>query len=690
MKTFRKAIAAFVAVILCSAVSCNGQRKTDNTYKLQRAYEALLKDHDEDQALSLVEDQLKATPEAAEAYLLRAHIFRLQKKYGSALSDINYAIKVNKPRKSEVAMSTLHWWKGSIYSDMNHLESAAESYRTAVALARKDDRESLQQISFEYAQCLYQLGRLEDADMVYEEMLRMDEADQAARVGLARNMIKRGRYGDAVEPLLKASSYDRDYSAPYNFLSQAYDNLGETDKAIDYMLSFYDKDDDVDVEYCIPVLVKHSNYAEAMIKEHRKVSDDKIDWDMLMISLYEEIGKSEQAIMLYDRFEEDYGQDAFIYYSRAELYEGLGLYDKAIEQYTRALEKDPDYRLDVNMSLAYVYREEAKYDLAREMSAKVIDEMPSSAYGYYTLGWCWELDGDDEKAMEYYDMGIDIDKSYPHIFLMRGELLDKQGKHELAAADFETILQLDTVVSSNSCRMYALHFLGRDGESVEWMEKMIEADPHDAGNYYDKACLLSRMGRGEESVAALAKSFDLGYSHLAHVEHDDDLDFIRDREDYRSLMEKSRAILAERVNTLGDTARPVADPVVSEIGISRRAGGTFEVPCSVNGLSLNMLFDTGASDVTISSVEANFMLKNGHLGKDDVKGKRYYQIANGDIAEGTVIVLREVKVGDAVLRNVEASVVKSQKAPLLLGQSVMERFGTITIDNINSKLIIKQ
>ena len=48
-----------------------------------------------------------------------------------------------------------------------------------------------------------------------------------------------------------------------------------------------------------------------------------------------------------------------------------------------------------------------------------------------------------------------------------------------------------------------------------------------------------------------------------------------------------------------------------------------------------------------------------------------------------------MKVGDAVLRNVDASVVKSQKAPLLLGQSAMERFGTITIDNINGKLVIK-
>ena len=141
---------------------------------------------------------------------------------------------------------------------------------------------------------------------------------------------------------------------------------------------------------------------------------------------------------------------------------------------------------------------------------------------------------------------------------------------------------------------------------------------------------------------------------------------------------------------LNDLAAVVErEVVVTEIAMTRKPGGTFEIPCDINGLPLQMIFDTGASDVTISSVEANFMLKNGYLSEKDVKGKRYYQIANGQLSEGTIVTLREVKIGDAVLRNVDASVVNSQKAPLLLGQSVMERFGTITIDNINNKLFIK-
>jgi len=46
-----------------------------------------------------------------------------------------------------------------------------------------------------------------------------------------------------------------------------------------------------------------------------------------------------------------------------------------------------------------------------------------------------------------------------------------------------------------------------------------------------------------------------------------------------------------------------------------------------------------------------------------------------------------VTFGEHSLKNVRASVVRNQKAPLLLGQSVLGRLGKIEIDN--SKNVIK-
>ena len=82
----------------------------------------------------------------------------------------------------------------------------------------------------------------------------------------------------------------------------------------------------------------------------------------------------------------------------------------------------------------------------------------------------------------------------------------------------------------------------------------------------------------------------------------------------------------------------------------RKPGGTYEIPCEVNGLSLSFVFDTGASDVTLSAVEAIIMYRHGYLLDIDKTGTQQYIIANGDIVEGTTIKIRELKIGDIVLK----------------------------------------
>ena len=82
-----------------------------------------------------------------------------------------------------------------------------------------------------------------------------------------------------------------------------------------------------------------------------------------------------------------------------------------------------------------------------------------------------------------------------------------------------------------------------------------------------------------------------------------------------------------------ESADSLDSGTITEVAFKRHQGGTFEIPCEVNGLPLQMLFDTGASSVTLSSVEANFMLKNDYLSTKDLGGKEYYRIADGGLTE---------------------------------------------------------
>lgn len=64
-------------------------------------------------------------------------------------------------------------------------------------------------------------------------------------------------------------------------------------------------------------------------------------------------------------------------------------------------------------------------------------------YEYYVIGWCYELQGDNDKALEYFNQGIDLDKTYSYLYVSRGDLLMELGRWEEAQLDYEKVLEID-------------------------------------------------------------------------------------------------------------------------------------------------------------------------------------------------------------------------------------------------------
>lgn len=117
------------------------------------------------------------------------------------------------------------------------------------------------------------------------------------------------------------------------------------------------------------------------------------------------------------------------------------------------------------------------------------------------------------------------------------------------------------------------------------------------------------------------------------------------------------------------------------------SGGVFTIPCVVNGVKMNFVFDTGASNVCLSLTEALFMYKNGILTDADIIGKTHSQIADGSIVENTEVILHSIDVGGILITDVKALVSSNLDAPLLLGQSVIKKLGAFEIKG--DSLIIK-
>lgn len=140
----------------------------------------------------------------------------------------------------------------------------------------------------------------------------------------------------------------------------------------------------------------------------------------------------------------------------------------------------------------------------------------------------------------------------------------------------------------------------------------------------------------------------------------------------------------EKKDRLNAQRKELSPPSVSKgkprVVKMRKQGGVYYMPARINGQELEFIFDTGASEVLISQIEATLLWKQGRLAEEDIIGQVQSQIADGSIIVNTAIILRTVEVAGVILHNIEATVADNIQAPLLLGQSVMSKFGAFTMD----------
>lgn len=117
-----------------------------------------------------------------------------------------------------------------------------------------------------------------------------------------------------------------------------------------------------------------------------------------------------------------------------------------------------------------------------------------------------------------------------------------------------------------------------------------------------------------------------------------------------------------------------------------KENGVYKVPCKVNGVKMNFIFDSGAAMVSISESMADYLYDNGYITLDDIIGFGSAQVADGRIVENVRIILRDIEIAGMHLHNVEGVVILGLDGSLLLGQSAIQALGRVTIDG--NKLII--
>ncbi|MDR1346049.1 MAG: tetratricopeptide repeat protein [Bacteroidales bacterium] len=202
----------------------------------------------------------------------------------------------------------------------------------------------------------------------------------------------------------------------------------------------------------------------------------------------------------YDKAIEDYNKaielnpdDANAYNNRGNAYALKCDYDKAIEDYNKSIELEPGLA-EVYNNRGNIYAEKGDYDHAIEDYNKTITLNPDIADAHNNRGTAYGKKGDYDKAIEDYNKAIKLKPDYAGAYNNRGSAYNDKGDYDKAIEDCNKAIALnsdDAKVYNN--RGNAYNNKGDYDKAIEDYNKAIALKP-DYARAYDNLIRLCQNG----------------------------------------------------------------------------------------------------------------------------------------------------------------------------------------------------
>ena len=663
----KRVFVSLVAALIACTVTWAKEVQQPQSYNYQRGVE-LIQTGKADEGIDYLKKELANDPKNGYAYAWMASAYAYKDERGTALHIAQEALK-HLPKADKYFIAWTHCLIGQVYLLMQDTVQALESYSKAVKTEPRNEE------WYEYRGHLYRDLKLWDkSDADFKQYIALTPGLIRGVNMYARNLYLQGRYEEALTQYQLANRM-AERAFAYRAMAEIEVKLGRYEEAVSHLMKSLQMEQNEDI---VAQLVEDCTdeewleMLEAQFHAQTLANPNELNWYVYLLHA-QRASKNYEAAIRTCRKIQTINADVYFDDLMADLYYAMGDFAHALQFQNKAIATDST-DIGFRFSRAFTYCEMDSVARMYEDMALLIAQHPDDARLYLTRGYFHFIHGRYQEAIEDYTTGLAFAPDSWFERYQRGRCYEALGNTQKADKDYRYIL---THASTPEAVLFAKASTGMREEAMSMADSLLQADP--TRYRYNVACVYALLGENDRALALLEEDMQHGYVLYGNLRKDPDLQSLSEQIEtliatYQPRTQERILAFSEAVGDRLQTERVVEIPFTTVNGVTK-------VDCSINGLALNFIFDTGASIVTISQTEANFMFKNGYLSQRDIVGSQTYRTADGSVSVGTTVVLNHINFGGLELTGVRASVVGNQKAPLLLGQSVLKRLGKIEIDN---------
>lgn len=340
---------------------------------------------------------------------------------------------------------------------------------------------------------LHQLGKLEEAKLIYENILKTNPKQFEATHLLGTLLAQLGQYSRSISLLNKAILINPKQYESHSNIGNAYFESDQFEDAI----AAYDKaiklKPNNPKDYCNKgiALYKLKKYEEAVI-----FYDKAIEIEPNFTKAYINKANAQVEMGLIEKAIENYENSILLNPRSVEALHNLGLaknrlkeYENAINIFDKALEIQPDYTNSfINKGISLISLGELEFGF--ECFQKAISINPNSAQTHYNLGVAQTELGNLNEAKNCFDKAIEIKSDFADAYSGRAVVEIIQGKYIEATTSYK---------------------------------KAIEINPNNLGYYLNLGNALSELRLFEECLSSYDKAIELksdyasAYANRGHI-----------------------------------------------------------------------------------------------------------------------------------------------------------------------------